>query len=100
MWSKNKASEQNGQGIIEYVVALVIIIVVVVVVVAAVVGVFNIVSNAIDASGGLANVLGDYEFNLRDAIVQECIKSEHYTRDECIRLAGAGENAKGSNDGQ
>lgn len=28
------------------------------------------------------------EFSKRNSIVQECLKSEQYTRDECITLAG------------
>ena len=28
------------------------------------------------------------DFDKRNAIVQECLKSEQYTRDECIVLAG------------
>lgn len=28
-----------------------------------------------------------HEFNRRDAIVQECLNSEQYTREECIILA-------------
>lgn len=29
-----------------------------------------------------------YEFQQRDAIVQECLASERYSREECIALAG------------
>jgi hypothetical protein len=67
----------KGQGIVEYVLVLVLIAVVVICFLAVFGPLFSGVCG-----------LGHSQFECSDSKVQECLKTEQYTKDQCVILVG------------
>lgn len=67
----------KGQGIFEYILILVLVVVIVIVVI----GVFAPVLTGVCG-------IGHSQFECNDSKVQECLKSEQYTKDQCVILVG------------
>jgi pilus assembly protein Flp/PilA len=79
----------KGQGLIEYLVIIgMVVIVVVVILLLLGPSIGNIISNI--SSGKTPDCYGvtDSTFRCKDYQIQQCIKSEKYTENQCIAIVG------------
>lgn len=70
----------KGQGLVEYAIVIVLVIAVIVIVIALFGQVLTGVNQCSDSK--------DMSFKCRDYQLQQCIKSEKYSQDECMALVG------------